>query len=545
MSFTTKTLRSIALGFTRKSRSLHPILQFTTSSSTGESKSEKRVAMLPASLDSLGLKYLEADELRAQFDYYDVNKNGEIDETEAIQLLVDAGMTQTGAEQAAQDLVCSITTKDSVVNWKDFKAAVDRAAEPVSAKVWPISASLLLNYSGQGVTWPILPILARSVGLGASELGIVTGASAFTRICANVPAAAAAEKIGRKPLLVMGPAVGSLGYLGYAMGGDTFGALVAASAMTGIGGAMTSVGSGLFLSDISTPLNRARTMSPLMTTALLGFAMGPAVGGFIAETYSLHAPFLVTATGMGLASLSALALLPETRRRELHKRVAKESTSQKVDGNKNITSVPQMWKQLFRIQSMQGISAVAFMSGMLQGAGPVTTILFATETLNMSPGELGIMFCFQILAMSVMIQPATALSDRYRNTTCRSVLILPGLVVSAAILAVQPFSTTMWEFAGLGALRAICDAMFVMPNVTPFIMDTTTQEQRAQALAIRNMSQDVGILVGATSLGALSQFSSVPTAMFTAAGLQAVATLFFYNRTQGSRKKKDDAAKRE
>lgn len=218
-----------------------------------------------------------------------------------------------------------------------------------------------------------------------------------------------------------------------------------------------------------------------------------------------------------------------------------KSTTEEED--KINASVPKMWRQLFRLQSIQGISAVALMSGVIQGAGPVTTILFATETLGMSPGELGIMFCVQILAMSVMIQPATALSDRYRGTTCRSVLILPGLVASAVILAVQPFSTTMWEFAGLGALRAVSEAMCVMPNVTPFIMDATTQEQRAQALAIRNMSQDVGILLGATSLGALSQFTTVPTAMFTAAGLQAVAAIFFFNRTQGSRRKKKQEAK--
>ena len=533
--------------------SFYAVRAFTTSASTGESKPEKRVAVLPASLNSLGLKYLERDALRAQFDRYDTNNDGTIDEQEAVQLLVDAGMDLSKAKEAAHGVVHSITTtttshttssNDSnssnvsaaaaVVSWDDFKSAVDRAAEPVSNKIWPISASLLLNFSGQGVTWPILPILARSVGLGASELGIVTGASALARICSNVPAAALAERVGRKPLLVVGPAVGSFGYLGYAMGGDTFGALAAASAMTGVGGAMTSVGSGLFLSDISTPLNRARTMSPLMTTALLGFAMGPALGGFLAETYSLHTPFLVTATGMGLASLSALILLPETLRQP-HKHMVKSTTEEEDKIN---ASVPKMWRQLFGLQSIQGISAVALMSGVVQGAGPVTTILFATETLGMSPGELGIMFCVQILAMSVMIQPATALSDRYRGTTCRSVLILPGLAVSAIILAIQPFSTTMWEFAGLGALRAIADAMCVMPNVTPFIMDATTQEQRAQALAIRNMSQDVGILLGATSLGALSQFTTVPTAMFTAAGLQAVAAIFFFNRTQDSRLKK-------
>ena len=77
-----------------------------------------------------------------------------------------------------------------------------------------------------------------------------------------------------------------------------------------------------------------------------------------------------------------------------------------------------------------------------------------------------------------------------------------------------------------------------MPNVTPFIMDNTTMKQRAQALAIRNMSQDVGILLGATSLGALAQITKVPAAMMATAGLQAVVSVFLFNRTQSAWKEK-------
>lgn len=519
-----------------------------TAASTGESRSEKRVAVLPASLNSLGLKYLERDDLRARFDAYDKNSDGAICENEAVQLLVDAGMTDVDASKAAKDVVHSMSggssattmasekddATDLAIEWVDFKRAVDRAAEPVSSKIWPISGSLLLNFSGQGVMWPVLPVLARSVGLGASELGMVTGASALARICSNVPAAALAERVGRKPLLVMGPTIGAVGYLGFALGGDTFGAFIAASALTGIGGAMTSAGSGLYLSDISTPLNRARTMSPLMTTALVGFAIGPAVGGFIAETYSYHAPFVVTAFGMGCASISALTFLPETLRR---KGIGKASEKA------NTESASKQWLELLRLKPIQGISAVAFMSGALQGASPVTAILFATETLGMSPGELGVMFTVQVLGMSIMIKPATALSDRYRNKMCRSVLMLPGLVTSAAILAVQPFCTSVLPFAGLGMLRAIGDALCVMPNVTPFIMDNTAENQRAQALAMRNMSQDCGILLGATSMGALAQLTNVPTAMFATAGLQAATTAFFFLRTQQSRRVSSESKK--
>lgn len=138
------------------------------------------------------------------------------------------------------------------------------------------------------------------------------------------------------------------------------------------------------------------------------------------------------------------------------------------------------------------------------------------------------MFCFQILAMSAMIQPGTALSDRYRSTTCRSVLIFPGLVTSAVILAVQPFQTSVWAFAGLGALRAIGDALCFMPN------EAESSSFGNEKYEPRYWDSDWHH----SSLGALAQITTVPTAMMVTAGMQAVASVFFTTELKVLGKKK-------
>ena len=91
------TLSRALLGRIRLPLQLSWQLRLTTSASTGESKQGKRIAIISASLNSLGLKYLEADELRAQFDKYDVNKDGFIDQDEAVKLLEDAVLTHKDA----------------------------------------------------------------------------------------------------------------------------------------------------------------------------------------------------------------------------------------------------------------------------------------------------------------------------------------------------------------------------------------------------------------------------------------------------------------
>lgn len=134
------------------------------------------------------------------------------------------------------------------------------------------------------------------------------------------------------------------------------------------------------------------------------------------------------------------------------------------------------------------------------------------------------MFTVCVLAMAVVVKPATAFSDKLRN---RSRMILPGLVISAGCLAVQPMCGAVGTYVALQITRSVADAACVMPNVSPFIIDNTSAEQRAHALAMRNMGQDVGILLGATSMGVLSQVAGVPAAMYTTALLQTVAAFFF------------------
>ena len=66
-----------------------------------------------------------------------------------------------------------------------------------------------------------------------------------------------------------------------------------------------------------------------------------------------------------------------------------------------------------------------------------------------------------------------------------------------------------------------------MPNVTPFILDHVKPTERADALAMRNVGQDGGALIGAVSMGLVAQFTGVPLAMHATAALQAgAATLF-------------------
>jgi|TARA_B110000208_G_scaffold35233_1_gene46571 MFS family permease len=133
------------------------------------------------------------------------------------------------------------------------------------------------------------------------------------------------------------------------------------------------------------------------------------------------------------------------------------------------------------------------------------------------------MYSVCVLAMALVVKPVTMLSDRLGD---RRMLLLPGLYGSALALSMQPMCETVIPYAALAVCGSLAGAL-TMPNVTPFILDHVRAEERADALAMRNVGQDGGTLVGAATMGLVASLAGVPVAMGATAALQAgAATLF-------------------
>ena len=92
------------------------------------------------------------------------------------------------------------------------------------------------------------------------------------------------------------------GMLGCGMA-TSFRQLLLARWVTGIGSALQMTGAQLFLADISTPTNRARSLGLNQSASVLGALAGPAIGGLLADGMGLQAPFAFT--GMLLATKHA------------------------------------------------------------------------------------------------------------------------------------------------------------------------------------------------------------------------------------------------
>ncbi len=149
--------------------------------------------------------------------------------------------------------------------------------DAIDKRVYPIVAQSLLTGTAIGIILPVMPIFAIQLGLSASQYGIVMSMMGVSRLVSNIPAAWAAEKYGRRPVLLGGNILTALGLALTGMS-STVVQLVSARFFTGSGSGFSMTASGLYLTDISTVKNRARTIAPGAAAFVAGMGIGPGIG---------------------------------------------------------------------------------------------------------------------------------------------------------------------------------------------------------------------------------------------------------------------------
>lgn len=173
----------------------------------------------------------------------------------------------------------------------------------VRRQIWMLFGTIFLVMVGFGIILPILPFLARRFGASPVQMGLLVTGWAGAQFVASPLWGLLAERLGRKPVLVMGLIGFLVAFLGMALA-QSYAVLLAVRVIGGILSASVLPASQAIAADITPPEERGTVMGRLGAGFGLGFLVGPAVGGALA-LLSPHAPFYAAAG----ASLLALPLV--------------------------------------------------------------------------------------------------------------------------------------------------------------------------------------------------------------------------------------------
>ncbi|MFJ4619712.1 MFS transporter [Streptomyces sp. NPDC088812] len=157
-----------------------------------------------------------------------------------------------------------------------------------------------------------IPSLTREMDAATSDVQWMINAYSLVQSGLLLTAGSAADRYGRKKMLVTGLALFGAGSLVAGLAG-TSGQLIAARAGMGVGGALLLTTTLAVAMQIFTPAEQPKAIGIWSAVNALGFATGPLIGGFVLDHFWWGAIFLINLPVAALGLVAVVALVPESR----------------------------------------------------------------------------------------------------------------------------------------------------------------------------------------------------------------------------------------
>ncbi|WP_262060887.1 MFS transporter [Streptomyces sp. STR69] len=157
-----------------------------------------------------------------------------------------------------------------------------------------------------------IPSLTRELDASTADIQWMINAYSLVQSGLLLTAGSAADRYGRKKMLITGLVLFGTGSLIVGLA-DSTGQLIAARAGMGVGGALLITTTLAVVMQIFTPEEQPKAIGIWAAVNALGFATGPLLGGFMLNHFWWGAIFLINLPVAALALVAAVVLVPESK----------------------------------------------------------------------------------------------------------------------------------------------------------------------------------------------------------------------------------------
>lgn len=366
-------------------------------------------------------------------------------------------------------------------------------------------ATVFLVMVGFGIVMPILPFFARRFGASPVEMGLLITAWALSQVAAAPVWGVAADRIGRKPVLVVGLLGYGVAFVGMALA-QSYEALLVARVVGGLISASVLPAGQALAADLSPPGERGAVMGMLGAGFGLGFMVGPALGGVLVLA-GPHAPFYA-------AAASSMLALPLVVRWVAEPPPAARRAAAALPGAAGLMRAlrsREMPLYLMAFAATFGGSSLFSMLG-----------YYAMDRVGGGPSSVGVMFTAlglgAVVTQGALVGPATR---RWGEARSIGVGFVAGAVGFVAV-ALAGTVTTLTVTVGLTSM-----AMALLRPALAALNSRLTTVGYGTSMGMQTAFDSLGRTLGPLCAGAL--YRAVPSAPFAAAAavylVAALATL--------------------
>jgi DHA1 family tetracycline resistance protein-like MFS transporter len=377
---------------------------------------------------------------------------------------------------------------------------------------------VLMDLLGFGIIIPLLPLYAEQYKASALEVGLLMSIYSICQFIASPILGSISDKYGRRAVLVYSQLGSVVGYLllGVVM---QFHWTVPAMALTliylsrlidGLSGGNVSTAQA-YISDVTTPENRAKGMGLLGAAFGIGFAIGPAAGGLLGKIHQ-SLPGYFAAAASAVAMVMTFYRLPESRR---HKPT--ESA---------VWLHPSQFRPILQNTRLTQLLLIVFLS--MCGFVQIETMgaLFLSQKDTFNWGTLGIGLYFGFAGIVIAIVQGGLIGRLVRRFGDWPLAIAGPLLVALGMLNLvyMNYHPILWLLLIGGAINS---AGRSLQTPTLFALISKNSDRRQQGVVF-GMNQGLGSLarVIGPAVGGLL-YERMPSAPFAlAAGISLLVCLW-------------------
>ncbi len=335
---------------------------------------------------------------------------------------------------------------------------------------------------GLGFIIPLFPIYVAEMGASNFQLGLIVSGFTISQFFVQPFFGGLSDRFGRKPFMVGGMACYGLVAFLYVFAKDLFHVFLI-RLLHGVGAGMIRPALSAFVIDQSPVERRGETIGLLSAVEMLGFAIGPFLGGMLYSLGGMSLPFL---------SCSALAFLAMGTIWVIIKEKAPGFETGRLSW------VKRYGFSSFRLPDIRLLCLIGFAEAFVWGT-IITLLPVIASQMGVPPEKIGWLFSSYFIVYILLQRPVGRWSDRQGR---KKPILLGMTIYTLAVLLLSQGGNLLFLIfvlaiagAGLGIYS---------PSVRVAVADLSSEEVRGASLGFFFTTRMVGFFLGPNVSGMMA-----------------------------------------
>jgi MFS family permease len=366
--------------------------------------------------------------------------------------------------------------------------------------------AVFANITGVGIVVPLLPVYAKDLGASGFYIAMIFGVFSLSRTFLLPLFGKLSDKNGRKPFIVTGLFFYFLVSIAFIFT-DTISGLIIIRFLHGGASAMLMPVIQAYIGDITKEGKEGITMGLFNISMFTSLSIGPLLGGFINEKFSLDAAFFSMGSFALTAFLLALIFLPK---------VSDENPENKA-------YKPYRLRTVVKNSFFLGLVSFRFVYTTCIGIIWCFIPVYASETFNMSSGLIGILVMSGVFTSGIMHAPIGYISDK----TDKKLLVAAGGLICALGLYLTGKGTDFYSLLGAIIIFGIGGGISMPAIMGLAVIHGKASSAMGGVMSLLTVAHSLGMLAGSLTAGIIMDFTGLKTAFPTGAVIVIIGTVLF------------------